>query len=91
MVPSGSPHTTSSATRVPRTWLSGCCKTTAVPPSFPKPTVPGRSTVPDVGARPASISIKVVFPDPLAPMIARCSPARTSRLTSRSASWPARG
>jgi hypothetical protein len=61
--------------------------TTAVPPNRPSPTDPGRSMVPDVGSRPASTSISVVLPEPLAPVMAKCSPAVTSRLTGRSASW----
>ena len=78
VLPGGRPHTTSSATRVPSTWLSGCCMMTAVPPIRPSPTAPGRSTVPDVASRPDSTSINVVLPEPLAPVTARCSPGSTN-------------
>ena len=39
--------------------------------------------VPDVGSRPASTSISVVLPEPLAPVTATCSPASTVRSTGR--------
>ena len=48
----GSPQTTSSATRVPRIWLSGRWRTTAVPPCRPRPADPGLVRVPTVGAPP---------------------------------------
>ena len=49
-VPGSVPHSRSSTTRTPRTWLSGRWKITPVPPGAPRPADPGRWTVPSVGA-----------------------------------------
>lgn len=42
--------------------------------------------LPEVGWRPASNSISVVLPEPLAPVTAMCSPAATVSVSGRSAS-----
>ncbi|SLD32402.1 Uncharacterised protein [Mycobacteroides abscessus subsp. massiliense] len=82
----GNPHTMSSPTRSPSTWLSGCCKTNAVPPTWPKPTPAGRSMLPVVGGTPAKMRMRVDLPVPLAPVTAMCSPTSTRIVTGASAS-----